>query len=233
MDSYWPGFSALCGLSDRKKCIRRKVLRYIIGLLVVGVAVTATGCKPSTNQEEITVQRINIVDESGVERLVIGSELPDPVVRGQRLERTIVPGGIIWHDEDGNESGGLALAQVPQWKDGGPEGRVRMITFDFTHQVTDAVRVGTYESTDGEVWRGGLTVYDRRPYKPGPVESSQGVERIFLGTKNGNGQLVIHDPEGRERIRIGVDSESQAQVEILDEDGAISYSIPEPEGGER
>ena len=208
-------------------------MKLVPCLLVVAVTAIAAGCKPFAGQEEITVKRINIVDESGVKRLVIGSELPDPVVRGERIERAIVPAGIIWHDENGDESGGLALAQVPQWKDGGPEGSVRMITFDFTHQITDAVRVGTYESTDGDVWRGGLTVYDRRPYKPGPVESSQGVERIFLGTKNENAQLVIHDPEGRERIRIGVDSEGQAQVKIFDEDGAVSYSIPEPEGGER
>lgn len=192
-------------------------MMYTSLLRVVGVtlavALVATGCG---NSDEITVQRINIVDESGVVRLVISSELPDPVVRGERLERAIVPAGIIWHDEDGNESGGLALAQVPQWKDGGTAGSVRMITFDFTHQITDAVRLGTYESSDGDVWRGGLTVYDRRPYTPGPIESSQGVERIFLGTRNGDAVLVVHDPEGRERIRIGVDS-----------DGEIIYSISE------
>lgn len=145
---------------------------YLFGAIFV-MTLLATGCKSSETQEEITLKRINIVDESGVERLVISSQLPDPVVRGERLERSIVPAGLIWHDEDGNESGGLALAQVPQWKDGGTEGEVRMITFDFTHQITDAVRLGTYESTDGDIWRGGLTVYDRRPYKAGPIECGQ------------------------------------------------------------
>lgn len=203
---------------------------YIRLLRVAGLTLAvalATGCDSSAQQEEITAQRINIVDESGVVRLVIASELPDPVVRGERLERSIVPAGLIWHDKDGNESGGLALAEVPQWKDGAPEGRVRMVTFDFTHQITDAVRIGTYESNDGEVWTGGLTVYDRRPYKAGPIESSQGVERVFLGTRNEDAGLVVHDPEGRERIRIGVDSDGGAQIELLDEDGKVIYSIPE------
>lgn len=195
--------------------------------VTLAVALLATGCGGSAQSEEITVQRINVVDQSGVVRFVISSDLPDPVVRSERLERAIVPAGIIWHDEDGNESGGLALAQVPAWKDGAPDGRVRMITFDFTHQITDAVRVGTYESSDGNVWRGGLTVYDRRPYTPGPIESSQGVERIFLGTRNEDAGLVIHDPEGRERIRIGVDSGGTAQFEMLDVDGDVIYSIPE------
>lgn len=203
---------------------------YIRLLRVAGLTLAvalATGCDSSAQQEEITAQRINIVDESGVVRLVIASELPDPVVRGERLERSIVPAGLIWHDKDGNESGGLALAEVPQWKDGAPEGRVRMVTFDFTHQITDAVRIGTYESNDGEVWTGGLTVYDRRPYKAGPIESSQGVERVFLGTRNEDAGLVVHDPEGRERIRIGVDSDGGAQIELLDENSKVIYSIPE------
>lgn len=206
-------------------------MKYINCLWLLGtmlaVTLLSTGCESSDSQDEITVKQINIVDDSGVVRLVIASELPDPVVRGERLERSIVPAGLIWHDEDGNESGGLALAEVPQWKDGGPEGRVRMISFDYTHQITDAVRIGTYESADGNVWRGGLTVYDRRPYEAGPIQSSQGVERIFLGTRNENAGLVIHDPEGRERIRIGVDSDGRTRIEMLDESGETIHSIPE------
>lgn len=200
---------------------------FLFAGTMLAVTLVAAGCGSSADQDEITVKRINVVDDSGVVRLVIASELPDPVVRGERLERSIVPGGIIWHDEDGNESGGLALAEVPQWKDGGPEGRVRMITFDYTHQITDAVRIGTYESADGEDWRGGLTVYDRRPYEAGPIQSSQGVERIFLGTRNENAGLVVHDPEGRERIRIGVDSDGEARFEMLDENGETVHSVPE------
>lgn len=75
-----------------------------------------TGCNSSDIQKEITVERINIVDEFGIERLVISSRLPDPVVRGERLERSIAPAGLIWHDENGNEIRGLALARAPQWK---------------------------------------------------------------------------------------------------------------------
>lgn len=212
--------------------VKHQSVFLIIGA-ILAVASLSTGCRSVAMQKEITAQRINIVDESGVVRLVIASELPDPVIRGEQLERSIVPAGLIWHDKEGNESGGLALAQVPQWKDGGPEGKVRMMTFDFTHQITDAVRVGTYESNDGDVWRGGLTVYDRRPYRAGPIRSSQGIERIFLGTKNQNAGLVIHDPEGRERIRIGVDSDGGAQFEILDESGETVYSIPEQQRSER
>lgn len=189
-------------------------------------AVVAAGCVHFAQPEEITVKRINLVDSSGETRLVISGDMPDPVVRGERIERAITPAGILWHDEDGDESGGLGIAPVPAWH-GAPNGKVRMITFDFTHQITDAVRLGTYESDDGTAWEGGLTVYDRRPFSPGPIESSQGIRRIYLGTQNEDAGLVILDSEERERIRIGVGQDDVAVIEILDEAGEVVYRIPE------
>ncbi|MEG3192320.1 hypothetical protein [Lysobacter sp. D1-1-M9] len=189
-------------------------------------AVIAAGCAHFSQPEEITVKRINLVDSSGETRLVISGDLPDPVVRGERIERAITPAGILWHDEDGDESGGLAVAPVPAWH-GAPNGKVRMLTFDFTHQITDAVRLGTYESDDGTAWEGGLTVYDRRPFSSGPIESSQGTRRIYLGTQNEDAGLVILDSEERERIRIGVGQDDVAVIEILDEAGEVVYRIPE------
>ncbi len=102
-----------------------------------------------------------------------------------------------------------------------------MITFDFTRQITDGVRLGTYESDDGEVWQGGLTVYDRRPFSPGPIESSQGKRRIHLGTENEDAGLVILDSSERERIRIGVGQDGVAAIEILDDNGEVVYRLPE------
>lgn len=189
-------------------------------------AIIAGGCAHSAQPDEITVKRINLVDESGETRLVISGDLPDPVVRGERLERAITPAGILWHDEDGDESGGLAVTPVSRWQ-GASSGKVRMITFDFTNQITDAVRLGTYESDDGQTWQGGLTVYDRRPFSPGPVESSQGKRRIYLGTQNEDAGLVILDSAERERIRIGVGRDGVAVIEILDEDGEVLYRLPE------
>jgi hypothetical protein len=61
----------------------------------------------------LTVKRINIVDDAGEVRLVLAGALPDPMVRGERLPRVIAPAGILWHDEDGNESGGLVTAPLP------------------------------------------------------------------------------------------------------------------------
>lgn len=203
----------------------RRVIRGA-GLACV-VAATGIGCGNSASPDEITVKRIKVVDESGEVRFIIAGDLPGPVVRGQRLERSIVPAGIVWHDPNGDESGGLAIAPVSGWKGTPGSGRVRMLTFDFTHQITDAVRLDTFESDDGNTWSGGLTVYDRRPYEPGPVTSSQGKERIYLGTQNGDSGLTIRDSQERERIRIGVRRDGVAVIEILDEDGEVMHRVPE------
>lgn len=200
--------------------------RLIRAAGLIFAAAIAAGCEPAAPPQEITVRRINVVDASGEVRFVISGELPDPVVRGEHKPRAIVPAGIIWHDEDGDESGGLAVAAVPGWK-GGAKGKVRMLTFDFTRQITDAVRLDTFESDDGETWSGGLTVFDRRPYVAGPVASSQGRERVYLGTQNGDAGLVVRDAQERERIRIGVDRDGTAVFEILDENGTVIHRIPQ------
>ena len=198
------------------------------GLAII-VTLILTACGRFGPQDEITVQRINLVDRNGEVKLLIAAELPGPVVRGERMERDIVPAGIIWHDSGGDESGGIAVSDVSGWKGASRGGKVRMITFDFTHQLTDAVRLDTFESNDGSAWSGGLTVFDRRPYQAGPLESSQGKERLFLGTQNGDAGLVIRDAEERERIRIGVGQDGIAVMEMLDEAGKVVHRVPTPE----
>ena len=38
--------------------------------------------------------------------------------------------------------------------------------------------------------------------------------------------LRLMDPEGRERIRISVDSNSNARLEFLDEEGSVIHTLP-------
>jgi hypothetical protein len=77
-------------------------------------------------------------------------------------------------------------------------------------------------NVDGEKWRASLDIFDRRPYT-GAVESSQGVQRIALADENQNAELVISDPAGRPRIRIGVDESGQPSIVILSPEGKEIY----------
>jgi hypothetical protein len=98
------------------------------------------------------------------------------------------------------------------------------LTFDYTYQATDGIRIIKQESPDGRRWRAGFDIFDRRPYKPRPVESSQGVERIALTDENQNAHLVISDTDGHPRIRIGVDKTGKPSIEMLGTDGKVTLS---------
>jgi hypothetical protein len=53
-----------------------------------------------------------VVDDKGVERVRIGSPLPDPMVGGKRLPRQGVVSGILIHDSDGDERGGYVVSDT-------------------------------------------------------------------------------------------------------------------------
>jgi hypothetical protein len=194
--------------------MRRRMMLTLAALFVLAA------CQSNRATDEMTVRRIHVVDEKGVVRMVIAGDAPDPIYRGQRLPRSIAPAAIIWRDEDGNESGGLVTAPLADGR------KMRIITFDFTHQPTDAVRMGTFESPDGERWMAGFEAFDRVPYSPGPIKSSQGVRRVMLGTREADAGLTILDPQERERIRMHVDAKGVAVFEILDEAGKVVFRAP-------
>jgi hypothetical protein len=168
--------------------------------------------------QELTVERINIVDPSGHKRLVISNaeRFPNPVIRGEVLERSITStAGMVFYDEDGVETGGLATMTGP----GGH--RMAGTIFDYNHQPTDGIGIMKMESADGSSWMAGLTIADRIPYKPGQIETSEGVSRVMLSNHNQDASLVIADTSGKPRIRIGVDANDEPRIEILDAEGRV------------
>ena len=100
---------------------------------------------------------------------------------------------------------------------------VANLTFDYTYQVTDGIRMIRQESSDGTRWKAGFDIYDRRTFQPGPITSSQGVQRISLTDENENAHLVISDTDGHPRVRIGVDKTGKPSIEMLDSDGKVTY----------
>ncbi|MHA7873175.1 MAG: hypothetical protein ACX939_12565, partial [Hyphococcus sp.] len=152
--------------------------------------------------ETISVERINVIDPDGTIRLAIGnrSHPPDAVIRGKVYERSIDDFvGFVFYEADGNETGGMGVAKLR-------DNKQRMFIFDYTHQITDGIGMINRESEDGERWEAGFFISDRRPFEPGDITSSQGVERIWLRNEDKDAALVISDPDGRPRIRIGVDA---------------------------
>ncbi|MDE2148390.1 MAG: hypothetical protein KGJ55_00885 [Gammaproteobacteria bacterium] len=199
--------------------------RTVWGLLLrpyLPLAISEAKASPapkSATFDTLTVQRINIVDPDGRTRLVIANSkrFPDAVVRGKAYKRSIHDtAGLAFYDVNGGEIGGLALSKLRD------EDQTALI-FDYIYQPTDGIWMGKSESPDGARWRAGFGISDRRPYKPGDIKSSQGVERISLSNENQNAQLVISDPQGHPRIRIGVNKAGEPRIEMLDPNGKVVY----------
>src|SRR5215470_3396598 len=61
---------------------------------------------------EITVERINIVDKDGRNRMVISndSRMPGPMIRGELLAPNSGRTGVLFYNEEGTENGGLIFS---------------------------------------------------------------------------------------------------------------------------
>ncbi|MGA7539789.1 MAG: hypothetical protein WBW93_13600, partial [Steroidobacteraceae bacterium] len=60
-------------------------------------------------------------------------------------------------------------------------------------------------------------------YHPGDIHSTQGVERVWLGDKNQDAQLVLSDARGHPRVVIGVDNAGKPVMEMLNAAGRVTY----------
>lgn len=185
---------------------------------VAGAAAKSSSTAPTASFDTITVQRINVADADGTTRLVIANSarLPGAIIHGKEYPRSIHDAaGVLFLDTKGEETGGVALSKLR-------DNNAATLTFDYTHQLTDGIRIWKQESVDGAKWRASFDIFDRRPYT-GAVESSQGVQRIALADENQKAELVISDPAGRPRIRIGVDKEGEPSIVMLSPEGKEIY----------
>jgi hypothetical protein len=181
-------------------------------------AAQSTAAAPSATFDTLTVHRIDVVDPDGKLRLVIANsaQLPGAIRDGKSYQRSINDAaGVLFYDTRGNETGGLAMA-----KQYGND--TTNLSFDCTYQGTDCIRIFKAESSDGTKLRESVDIYDRRPYT-GRVESSQGIERISLVDENQNAALQLSDPQGRPRIRIGVDKAGEPSILMLGPTGKEVY----------
>lgn len=187
-------------------------------LPIAAAATKSSSTTPTASFDTITVQRINVADADGTTRLVIANSarLPGAIVHGKEYPRSINDAaGVLFLDAKGEETGGVAMSKLR-------DNNVATMTLDYTYQLTDGIRIWKQESVDGAKWRAAFDIFDRRPYT-GAVESSQGVHRIALADENQKAELVISDPEGRPRIRIGVDNEGEPSIVMLGPGGKEIY----------
>lgn len=197
--------------------------------------------------EEIDVERINVIEPGGTPRLILSNSprSPDVVINGEILGTS---GGrrpgIIFYNDEGDESGGLIFASHVD-----ENGRYRaggQLSFDQYDQ--DQIVALRYIDRNNRRFAG-LTVWDR-PNAPLP-EIAQRYEamdamadgeakealrdslnalspvRVFVGrSTSASAVLRLQDGAGRTRIRIEVDSLGNATLDFLDENGGVIHRLP-------
>ena len=240
-----------------KRSLRRDIrLLQLWAIVSSGIVVLLTaagftqGQARGTRFEEISVERINIVEQDGRVRLVLanGSRQADRVLDGQ----VIAPGrnrpaGMIFFNELGNEVGGLMFTGRQQ---DGRHDATASLTFDQWRQ--DQTVALQYVDQNGQR-RAGLAVIDRpntslaarvdltEKRRTATTDADraaidrditalgpQSVPRMFVGRgMEGSATLVLSDPQGRQRLVLSVDTGGRPTIRFLDESGkAVREIVP-------
>jgi hypothetical protein len=236
-----------------------RILQVYTGILtLVLVTVFVSGFQaPNQKLQELTVERINIVEPDGKLRLTISNKerFPDPVIDGKTLvgaRHGAKAAGLLFFNDDGDECGGLAWhgKETAQQAEAGAD-----IMFDQFHQDQT---VGIAYSQTGDRKSAGLHVWDR-PALPlaALVEKMQAIERmpageekqakldeikqatargelgahrLFVGkAADGSTGMTVADRLGKNRISLVVDKDNTAHLQFLDEAGKVVYSVPPSE----
>jgi hypothetical protein len=198
--------------------------------------------------DELTVKRINVVEDDGTLRIVIGNSTHGRrlAMRGRMFDH---PGredlaGLLFVNDEGTECGGLQFG-------GGRRGDVvehgGFLTFDDFEQ-NESFRLGQVQDADGsrkwlefadlpdwsladmiEEMEGldddaAREVQDR--YLAG--QSSLGASRMRLAREDdGSVRLVLRDARGQDRVRFVVPADDEPVIEILDADGVPRSLLPD------
>ena len=186
-----------------------RIVTLILFLALVGTWLIGASPKQNSQFDTIEAKSIKIIDDKNVARLVISSELPNPMVQGKEYPRSVKVCGIQLNDSLGNETGGLGVID-------GLKGA--LLCFDYS--TAEALCLSKLEKAGYT----GITILDK------PAEGSQigqtGSQRLLFAVEQGESKMVLSDKNGKERIRLVVDSSNVARAEFLDEKGEVVYQIP-------
>ncbi len=222
-------------------------------MFVTLIVLLTTGFGRNQRAPELTVERLNVVDSTGRQLLVLANaaRLPGGTFGGKEyppawVERTR-SAGMIFFNEQGDEVGGLVYEGYPRdssYRAGGQ--------FSFDQWKQNQVVAMQY-SDNGRQRRAGMAVWDRptdaplaeqfrlaeavAQTPPGTRRDSldrerirtrervQGAQRLFVGSRDRTALLELRDPQGRVRARLAVDSLGIGRLEFLDDRGQVSNAI--------
>jgi hypothetical protein len=203
---------------------------------------TGFGGKREASFNELSAERINIVEPDGKLKLVITSAArqPDAKVAGEMLSRDAKTPAILFYNQEGDEVGGLVFSGQ---KRGGKVDASASLTFD-QYQQDQTLQLLYSDEND---WRMvGMRIKDRpdiplaehsrrmaavaklpegkqREEAMAPLRAP---DRVFLGKSGPNAALWLFDTSGNPRLKLSVGKDGEPHMQFLDTAGKVIYGLP-------
>jgi hypothetical protein len=238
-----------------RQSIRRE-LRFlrvyaVINSIVLIVLATAAFRQSSAPQkfDEITIQRMNVVDANGTLRLVVSNKdrMHPGHMDGKLIDRPRPVAGLLFFNEEGDEVGGLTF--TGREVNGVRQANAGLMFDQYKQDQT----IGFSYSEGGGRRSAGFQVWDRADTRLGELieklnaankiedraerdkaiaairaAAPPGPRRVFVG-KNGDRAATISlaDADGKPRLTLTVDPAGNPRIEFLDAAGKVVSRIPQ------
>lgn len=198
-------------MDNRLLAIYSAVVTALLSILLL------TGAVKKTRFDEVTVQRINVVEPDGTLRMVISNHarIPGIIVHGKEKAFARPQAGMLFYNDEGSENGGLIFGGRRNAKgeivDAGGS-----LSFDKyeANQIVQLIGVD-----DKEDRFAGLIITD----SPSGTEVHR---RVWVGREDdGTASVALTDGRGRKRIVMKVSAGGTPEISFLDEAGAVVRSI--------
>ena len=238
-------------MDNTQKRLRLLETYLVLSLLVLGVLAFTAFAQTRQKFDELTVERLNVVEKNGQLVAVIANtdRMPDPIVGGKTF-KTERPPGMIFYNGIGDECGGLVFgaATGENARAGDKFGAYGGFSLD---QYKQSQAIGLIYNDHAGIREVGLKVWDRpetsqsefiekgdviRKMPEGPEkeaarkslrESGFSPTRIFVGkNREREAKVTLYDAKGNARINMIVDAAGVPRLDFLDEGGKVTYSMP-------
>jgi hypothetical protein len=199
--------------------VPQRFLLFYSSLLTAAFGVmllTAAGTK-SDNFQEITVQRINVVEPDGKLRMIISNHarLPGIIVRGEERPFPRPQAGMLFYNDEGSENGGLIFGGRRNAK-GEVVDSGGSLSFDKC-EANQVVQLAVVDDKEDRL--AGLIVTDN----PKAGESRR---RIWVGRgEDGAATVALMDSDGKKRIAMEVAADGTPHLLFLDANGKVTNQM--------
>ncbi|HEY2972045.1 MAG TPA: hypothetical protein VGJ48_05995 [Pyrinomonadaceae bacterium] len=233
-------------MDNIQKRVRILEAYAVVSLLTFGVLAVSAFVQTKQKYDEISVERLNVVEKNGQLRAVIANtdRMPDATIDGKPFKTERVP-RMIFYNGLGDECGGLIFGAV---KAGDKYGAYGGFTFD---QYRQSQAVGLIYNDHTGSRQVGLSVWDRpetsmielMQRREAVEKMPDGAEkevarkslrdselsptRVFVGkSKEREAKVTLYDAKGNPRINMIVDPTGLPRLDFLDQSGKVTYSLP-------